>query len=308
MSFELKDFGSKIKEIRHSLYLTQNDVFNSIGLNTETLRRMEGGLVIPKLETLDLLSSAYKIDVCELFLSYRIKDYNTYNLVKSRLEEKVNTQESLNFDEEIIEIETIIAGTSNSLYVNLLNQLKLYYIGLRDYRNNFFDNSMKVCVDAIRITTPEFALENIEDYFYSDTEVKILMLIGLILGQREKYDEAILVLTHCKNNVRNDLALLKKIMSNLSIMHLRSKRYEEALKSNNDIIEKSRLTNDYSFLNIVYFNKGICEKKLGVGDYITSFKLALTMNIIMDNGKLNEKFIKTLLEDYDIDLTNFFHN
>lgn len=69
-------FGQVLKEIRESFNYTQQEVTLLLGsngdipgLSTETLRRIENGMVIPKFETLELLSSVYKQDLNALFLN-----------------------------------------------------------------------------------------------------------------------------------------------------------------------------------------------------------------------------------------------
>lgn len=66
MYYNLKGFGEALKEIRHTLHLTQKDISLKVSINLETLRKIENGLVLPKQETLDLLSSALNMDIAEL--------------------------------------------------------------------------------------------------------------------------------------------------------------------------------------------------------------------------------------------------
>lgn len=48
MYYNLKGFGEALKEIRHTLHLTQKDISLKVSINLETLRKIENGLVLPK--------------------------------------------------------------------------------------------------------------------------------------------------------------------------------------------------------------------------------------------------------------------
>ena len=72
-----------------SLKLTQHDVSNLTGVSVETLRRIENGRVIPKHETLDLLSPILKEDLNQLLLTYRIDNYYKFKRVINSIESKL---------------------------------------------------------------------------------------------------------------------------------------------------------------------------------------------------------------------------
>lgn len=94
--YDLQSFGEELKNIRKSLNLTQKDVAEQISINIDTLRKIENGKVIPKQETLDLLSVVFKKDLNEILLKYRLKDYSTFCEIKNSIENKL---ESGDFEE-----------------------------------------------------------------------------------------------------------------------------------------------------------------------------------------------------------------
>ncbi|ABY92652.1 hypothetical protein JCM16816_10870 [Thermoanaerobacter brockii subsp. lactiethylicus] len=57
---DLEAFGEELKNIRKSLGLSQSDVTEQVFISRDTLRKFENGKVIPKQETLDLLSHLYE--------------------------------------------------------------------------------------------------------------------------------------------------------------------------------------------------------------------------------------------------------
>lgn len=89
--YDLEAFGEELKNIRKSLGLSQSDVTEQVFISRDTLRKIENGKVIPKQETLDLLSHLYKKDLNELLLKYRLKDYSIFFDIKSSLEKKLES-------------------------------------------------------------------------------------------------------------------------------------------------------------------------------------------------------------------------
>ncbi|WP_132995926.1 helix-turn-helix domain-containing protein [Sporanaerobacter acetigenes] len=83
MDFNLISFGEALRNIRGELALTLDDVSELSGINSETIRRIELGKVIPKFETLELLSLAYKQDLNAMFLKYRIDDCSYFYEIKN---------------------------------------------------------------------------------------------------------------------------------------------------------------------------------------------------------------------------------
>ena len=73
-SFDLVTFGKRVKNLRKSLNYTQKDVERIIGINSDTLRKIEAGSVVPRYDTLELLSSVLMKDLLKEFTTYRKSD------------------------------------------------------------------------------------------------------------------------------------------------------------------------------------------------------------------------------------------
>nr|WP_300005478.1 helix-turn-helix transcriptional regulator [Tissierella sp.] len=84
MDFYIAKFGKALRNIRKDLSLTLSKVTLLSGVNSETIRRIESGKVIPKFETLEFLSNVYKVDLNSLFLEYRVDDYSYFYEIKFR--------------------------------------------------------------------------------------------------------------------------------------------------------------------------------------------------------------------------------
>ncbi|MCD5415348.1 MAG: helix-turn-helix domain-containing protein [Clostridiales bacterium] len=73
--YNLVEFGNELRLIRSMNGLTQTKVREITGINEDTLRKIENGLVIPKYETLELLTYIYKTDLLQMLKSYRNNKY-----------------------------------------------------------------------------------------------------------------------------------------------------------------------------------------------------------------------------------------
>ena len=219
MNYELKEFGETIKQIRKNLKLSQADVFDRIGINPESMRRMENGYVLPKFETLDLLSEVYKIDVCAIFLKHRISDFNSYELIKSELESKMADQSFEDIDDLIKKIDTLLLSTNHILYKNLLTQLKYFIIGVSKILKEEYEEAENILMLAIKTTIPDFNIKKLNDYFFSNTEIRILGQIARILSVKGDNKEAIRILYICSQNVRFDSNLKDNLMVNLATLY-----------------------------------------------------------------------------------------
>ncbi|MGV8145553.1 MAG: helix-turn-helix domain-containing protein [Alkaliphilus sp.] len=73
--YKLTEFGNALRQIRVNARLTQFDVHLLTGLNEDTLRKIENGKSIPKYETLEILTSIYKLDLLELLKTHRKSTY-----------------------------------------------------------------------------------------------------------------------------------------------------------------------------------------------------------------------------------------
>ncbi|MGH2331959.1 helix-turn-helix domain-containing protein [Thermoanaerobacter mathranii] len=114
--YDLEGFGEELKNIRKSLGLSQTDVSEYGFINRDTLRKIENGKVIPKQETLELLSNLYKKDLNELLLRYRLKDYPAFSTVKSSLENKLEGGNFENLKEDIDNLKDLLEEGNMSLY------------------------------------------------------------------------------------------------------------------------------------------------------------------------------------------------
>lgn len=77
-SYDLTSFSKKLKAIRKSLGFSQTEVYEKTGINSDTLRRLENGMSIPRFDTfinqsIQLLRIQDKHNVADHYETYLIK-------------------------------------------------------------------------------------------------------------------------------------------------------------------------------------------------------------------------------------------
>ncbi|ERM91628.1 XRE family transcriptional regulator [Caldanaerobacter subterraneus subsp. yonseiensis KB-1] len=294
--YDLEAFGEELKNIRKSLGLSQSDVAEQAFISRDTFRKIENGKVIPKQETLDLLSHLYKKDLNELLLKYRLKDYSTFFDIKSSLEKKLESGDFESLRDDIDRLKKLLEKGDMSLYYSkLLNQLLLIAESVFEKTiNENYEKAMEKLQKAMEITVPNFSLSNYADFVYSDMEIRILMNMALLLKKIEGAEKSLEVLLFCLHNLPSEewetrIRLYYNII--LYTYHILSVD-EEALHYANLGIEICVKNNTLSGLGLLYFRKAIAEYNLGREEYKDS--LSKSIHLLEITGQ--EKLIKTIME------------
>ena len=307
MDINLISFGKAIRKLREGLHLTQKDVSESSGINTETLRRIEHGRVIPRFESLDYLSVTYKKDLINLFLQYQIDEYAYFYYLKNKLEIKFDKNEFYTLDKEVEKLKLLLDSTNNLFHENIIRQLILLTEAVISYKDNKdYNMALDNLEKAMKITIGDFNSADYKSFTYSSMEVRILMNIAFVLNRlnyKEKYLE---IIEFCLHHVDTDDKLYSKLSYNLAGAHYRNKNFHRALIYSNIGIESCQKTSDFNGLNLLYYIKGLSEYKLNKENYIkslntsialsTSFGQNIITNTIIDNC---ENYLKIkLFQDF----------
>ncbi|TCO64221.1 helix-turn-helix domain-containing protein [Caldanaerobacter subterraneus] len=293
--YDLEAFGEELKNIRKSLGLSQSDVAEQAFISRDTLRKIENGKVIPKQETLDLLSHLYKKDLNELLLKYRLKDYSTFFDIKSSLEKKLESGDFESLRDDIDRLKKLLEKGDMSLYYSkLLNQLLLTAESVFEKTiNENYEKAMEKLQKAMEITIPNFSLSNYADFVYSDMEIRILMNMALLLRKIEGAEKSLEVLLFCLHNLSSEEWETRiRLYYNISYTYHILSLAEESLHYANLGIETCVKNNILSGLGLLYFRKAIAEYNLGREEYKDS--LSKSIHLLEITGQ--EKLIKTIME------------
>ncbi|WP_406241872.1 helix-turn-helix domain-containing protein [Tissierella carlieri] len=217
MYMSLFSFGKELRDMRIKLGLTQNDVSTLTGINTDTLRRIEGGKVMPKFETLSYLSAIYKHDLNTLFLKYRFNDFDSLYELKNKLESKFDRDEFYTLNTELKELNSLIRNIHNSYFKDYLTQLTLLTDAVILYKDeDKYKEAIERLIKAIIITLPTFDLDNYKSLVYSPMEMRILMNIAFVLNKMNNDSMYLEILEFCIKSVDEVNEMYPKLCYNLA--------------------------------------------------------------------------------------------
>lgn len=304
MIYNLDLFGKKLKEIRKNLCLDQKEITKLSGINDATIRRLENGKVLPKLDTLELLSPIYKEDLISLLLQYRFDDYSVFYDIDNRIESKLANGEFHTLTNEFKELDILLSSTKNPYYINLIEQLILLSKAIIQYRDNnyYYDLALKNLIRAIRITTPTFSLESYDSFVYSSMETRVIMNIAFVLNKLNNKEKYLELLKFCIDSVDYDNMIYPKLCHNLSGAYYRNNNFNKALEYSNMGIESSRRSGNLYGLSLLYYGKGLAEYKLNKEEHIDSLITSVYLCKALGQENLRNTIINTCKKNFGIDL------
>jgi transcriptional regulator with XRE-family HTH domain len=190
VSYNLDFFGRELQKIRKSLGLTQADVQKMAGICIDTIRKVESGRVIPRYDTLELLSVAYRQDLLELLKKSRVNKlllefHDDLDYLISCYDKKISNSLRARLRENY-------AGGVQSSMVNP-NELKqfLIFVDATDaYFSDFTldrDKTKNDLISALKLTIPGYDFRDYRRYTYSYIEFRILLFISLFIAKEGEY-------------------------------------------------------------------------------------------------------------------------
>ncbi|MBU3810500.1 MAG: helix-turn-helix domain-containing protein [Candidatus Niameybacter stercoravium] len=306
MYYNLKGFGEALKEIRHKIHLTQKDISMKVSINLETLRKIENGLVLPKQETLDLLSSALNMDIAELFLTYRMDDYDELEDLKRELDFHLDGNNYSLLQEDLIQLKKLATHNMNHFFRNQVLQLIALTEGvLLELREKRYDLQIECYIQALSYTIENFNLEHYQTYYYNELELRLLMNIGLAKYNLEDVSHCVEILLFCSNFSKKniDIAssnLLAKLHYNLSYTFHRIDLHEKALEHANLGIQYAVSNRSIAFLAHLYFRKGIAQFHLDIPQHLETLQYAKNLFLISNHEDLYHQMQESCKVHYGI--------
>lgn len=305
MYYNLFLFGERLKNIREKLGLTQKQVVDMAFIDERTLRRMELGKVIPKLETLEALSVIYKTDLVSAIIESRITDYSMLLQTQRNIDLKLINEEMSNFDNELKLIDKLLENIENEYYKILITQFKFFLYGIRYYKNKEYQNAMDMYINAIKQTLNDFSLDNYKEYSFSLMEIRILMNIALVedkCEQDEKYEE---ILKFCINQCDENNEIYPRICHNLAGVYRKKEEYSRALFYDNKGIEICKKNMFADTLAVLYYGKAFVEYRLEKTEYKKSLDLSLQLCKIFEQIELMKQIIVNCEDVLGIDMSKY---
>lgn len=305
MYYNLFLFGERLKSIREKLGLTQKQVVDMAFIDERTLRRMELGKVIPKLETLEALSIIYKTDLVSAIIESRITDYSMLLQTQRNIDLKLINEEMSNFENEFKLIDKLLENIENEYYKILITQFKFFLYGIRYYKNKEYQSALNMYINAIKQTLNDFSLDNYKEYSFSLMEIRILMNIALVedkCEQDEKYEE---ILKFCVNQCDENNEMYPRICHNLAGVYRKKEEYSRALLYDNKGIETCKKNMFADTLAVLYYGKAFAEYRLEKTEYKKSLDLSLQLCKIFEQIELMKQIIVNCEDVLGIDMSEY---
>jgi len=311
-TYDLKDYSLTLKRIRNSCGYTQKDVRELVGIHEDGLRKIENGSVIPKYETLQLLSKAYKVDLLEL-LAHMKSDQSLIAYLQ-KINEIIIENDIEQYEVSSQEIHAFLE--KNKEVFQLFNsdepmKLKLYLQAISEYfksNQNSYLNAETLLIEAMSLSLEEsFSIQNIPNYPLNYFDISLLILLGVIKRTISDTANSSLILNTCLERldifniktVTNDRMKLK-IMYNLAYNHHIEDDYAKVIEVVSNAIDFATTNHILYSLPHLFYRKGIAEYHLGLDYYMDSLKKAVTLLEVYGMEELKQKFIETTLEIYNI--------
>lgn len=313
ISYNLVEFGDKLKSLRKELGLSQTDIQDNAGVSVDALRRIEKGEVIPRYETLELLSSIYKQDLLELLKSCRnnklLTEYHDEldSIIVSYDNNKIQALEA--------DIRKSFTDSERSTIVNPneVIQLLLFIRGTTLHHSrisNDHKDSLNILLDALRLTIPKFQIHDFKVYNYSYIELRILLLLSVLVAEDENYEIGIstkilyFILEKLSNNSTSKYIdqLIVKIYSNLAYNYHLQDKQKNVIEISNVGIEYCLKHEMTHILYLLYYRKGIAEYKLKQKNYLESLYFSFFMLKITKQYDLLDVYLEVTKQKYNIDV------
>lgn len=309
-----KSFGNYLKDLRISLGFSQEDVESLSGVSTMTLKRIEKGKVLPRLDTLGYLSVVYKKDLI-LDLREYCNSNDIYNYY-SRLEYliisyNVEKLQDLNSDFKKF-VERNEFNSTIPMNTVIPTQFKMVLEGISKYYTSLFKESYNDFLNAIEISNPTFSIESFSEYKYDTFEMRILLMIALSLVHKKQITQSISILIFLLDNSNfdkrsstNEKLLIIKIYLNLSYNYHRLNLHDKALDYANAGIEFCNNNHLSYALAQLYSRKGIAEFLSNKPDYISSLEQSICLMTMTNQKELAIKYLNIMQKSYNITLPSF---
>jgi transcriptional regulator with XRE-family HTH domain len=309
-SYDLSKFSSRLKSIRKTLGYAQLEVSESTGINSDTLRRLENGLSIPRFDTLEVLSQFYKVNLILLLDSYKISsqlsyyyDLIDYYMINNDTDSITRTIQ--NFEENII------VNEFNMVDIRDIEQLKLFFIGLKlSYQSNNEANkdSLNYLVKALQISNPLFIIDNWQSYKYNFLELRILFTIASIEGHNRNCaisnNILLMILSYLdtsKYAKHYEKVLVIKSYAIMSYNYHRLDNHQLALEYSEKGIQFCIDNSIMTYLALLLSRKGMAMYHLKMEGYQAFILQAIELLRIQKNDSLAKEYEAIALKYLDSD-------
>lgn len=312
-NYQTLEFGKRIRDIRHGLNLTQQDVSDASGINLDTLRKIENGYVVPRYDTLEILSIVYKTDILEVFKNYRFTSdlYEIYNMLDRYIVDyhvqnlDIIRDKIDKLDERVYN--TIVLADEISKLKTLVEAIYIVYKNERSPDESQLKKAKEMLINALEVHNPEFTLEQVTCSKYTYFDIRLLIILSHVVKQLNDSQlsniilEFILSISDKSSHASfMEKLLVIKIYTNIAYNHYNMDNPNQTLKYSNEGIDFA-LDNSLMYnLPLLFMRKGIAQLKLGIPAHTESIKRGLYLLEVQGNTNLKSIYEQVLKSKYKI--------
>lgn len=309
LTYDMKSFGYTLRYIRKDQGMTQKYVCTQLGINIDTMRKIENGLVIPKIETLTLLSTLYKTNLLAVMQNcfidttftryYEVLDKITVSFDRTEVQSAINT---LSEYLEHLPMSHFVTPHEAKL-------LKMITRLINDFMNKSYES---VLAELNEVLGPSYKMlkhTGNDGLYFSELELRLIIIqcgCHMELDQFEKaiplYEMVISFLLIQTETRPYATLLVLKCYYNLAYAYHLIDLHEKALEIAKNGIAYAVTHRTLYVLNLLYARKAVAEWMLGMPEHIDSFQKSKHILEITSNEKELELFKKITYEKYGVSL------
>lgn len=302
-SYDLTGFAKKLRTIRKSLGYSQTDVSFHTGINSDTLRRLENGLSIPRYDTLEVLSLFYKENLALLLDSYKISSHLSY--FYDRIDYYMVNEDFKSLTKTISDFESFISNnTVNLVDHREIEQLKLFFDSLA---MSYSDDSVirrkaiNNLIHAINITIPNFQLEKWENFKFNFFELRILFTIASIEGGNKNCKISNDIILNMMNYL--DFSPLSKFTEKMLIVKSfcivsynfhRLDEHDQALEYAEKGLKYCFDQSILAYIHLLLFRKGVALYNLYDSTFTKYIEQSIQLLLMQERNQIADSYSKHL--------------
>lgn len=306
--FNSKQFGNSLRKLREERNLTRKKVEENCFISSETLRKIESGNVIPRFETIQILSSLYKVDLLRTLSDCRNENIiNEINMFIDRLFIENSTSTSSLQQYSIVNSQLTEYSLIELSEVDYFNTLLLLLP-----KSNSTDDKVKQDVInqinyVIKKYKNDFSKEHLERYEYTYLEMRLLYLSSIVHAELKDYSTSNIILNYLMNKLQvnkhshEHLKMLYiKVLCNIAYNHHIYDNHVEVLNVVNLAITFFNENNTIYLLEVILFRKLIAEYNLKLDEYSTTLSFLIQLLNFKSLDEQLKLYKKILKEKYNI--------
>ncbi|WP_282926043.1 helix-turn-helix transcriptional regulator [Helcococcus kunzii] len=278
-----------IKNKRIELGLSQEYVAELSGLSVRGYQSIEYSQYNPKIETLEKLSFVFKEDLIKKLYELRTNDFLSYRYNYNLAVKEIRNVEEVRLLRNRIKLN--LSNISTDVYKDWTDQLVKYLDGKIKYFEANYSASKILLIESLKLTIPDFEIQNIEKHYFSELEYKILILLSFIYTKFNDKKMRLYIMQKLYSTVIPSNELYSQIVYNYAYSLYQIDKAEEA----QIVFEKGIKDLQKNFhprIHMLYFGLAICKEKLGDSTWKNNVDYAIQLSREFDNGNYVDQFKK----------------